>query len=128
MRFFLRKHNRLSREKDISSLFSNGNSLFVYPIKMIYCVSDLLDDNATFKVMTVVSKRNFKKAVKRNLLKRRLREVFRLNAYRFFDVIPSGKRVDIALVYVSKDIFESKDIEKAELELFEKLKIKLQKL
>jgi ribonuclease P protein component len=125
MRFFLRKNNRLTHEKDISKLFSSGSSIFVYPVKLLYTFSEIGQDNSTFKIMVVVSKRNLKRAVKRNLIKRRLREIFRLNLYRFVDNIPSNKRLDIALIYVSKEIQESSILEKAELELIDKLKLKL---
>ncbi len=125
MRFFLRKNNRLTHEKDISELFSSGSSIFVYPVKLLYKFSKIGPDKAQFKVLVVVSKRNLKRAVKRNLIKRRLREVFRLNLYKFVDSIPSHTRLDIALIYVSKEIQESSDLEKVELELIEKLRLKL---
>jgi ribonuclease P protein component len=75
--------------------------------------------------MFVVSKRSFKRAVKRNLIRRHMREVFRLNVHTIFDSIPENKRVDIALIFVSKDIVETPVIEKSVNELLHKLKTKL---
>lgn len=125
MRFFLRKHNRLTHEKDISALFNGGSSLFCYPIKMAYRLTDVTSEETIFKVMFVVSKRSFKRAVKRNLIRRRMREVFRLNVNSIFESIPQNKRVDIALIFVSKDIVETPVIEKSVIELLHKLKTKL---
>lgn len=125
MRFFLRKHNRLTHEKDISALFNGGSSLFCYPIKMAYRLTDVTSEETIFKVMFVVSKRSFKRAVKRNLIRRRMREVFRLNVHSIFESIPQNKRVDIALIFVSKDIVETPVIEKSVIELLYKLKTKL---
>ena len=125
MRFFLRKHNILSHEKEISALFNGGSSLFNYPIKMAYRLTDVTSDEAVYKVMFVVSKRSFKRAVKRNLIRRRMREVFRLNVHTIFDSIPENKRVDIALIFVSKDIVETPVIEKSVNDLLHKLKTKL---
>lgn len=127
MRFFLRKHNRLVREKDISLLFSNGRSLFVYPVKMIYSITDSTGDNSSFKVMVVVSKKYFKRAVDRNLLRRRLREAFRLNIHTILDVIPEGKRLNIALLYVSKDTLASDTIRKSIVEMFKILPESIEK-
>lgn len=125
MRFFLRKQNRLSHEKDISALFNSGSSLFCYPIKMVFRLTDVSTDESIFKVMFVVSKRSFKRAVKRNLIRRRMREVFRLNVHTIFDSIPENKRVDIALIFVSKDIVETPLIEKSVNELLHKLLSKI---
>lgn len=125
MRFFLRKHNRLNHEKDISALFNGGKTLFCYPIKMAYRLTDLSTDEAVYKVMFVVSKRSFKRAVKRNLIRRRMREIFRLNVHSIVDSIPENKRVDIALIFVSKEIVESPVIEKSINDLFIKLRTKI---
>ena len=54
--------------------------------------------------MVSVSKRFFKRAVKRNLLKRRLREAYRTRK----GLLPAG--VDLMLVYNSKEVLSSPEI------------------
>jgi ribonuclease P protein component len=62
-------------------------------------------------VLFSVPKRNHKRANKRNLLKRRMREAYRLNNAELKGAIMTqGKALDIALVYSSKEILPSKTI------------------
>jgi len=59
-----------------------------------------------------VSKRNFKRAVKRNYIKRRIREGFRLNKQPLKDVLREHNiGLHLMLVYVSKETMEFSDIE-----------------
>lgn len=68
----------------------------------------------TVEVLFSVPKRNHKRANKRNTLKRRMREAYRLNNDALHAAIKEhGKEVDIALVYSSKDLLPYKTIEHA---------------
>ena len=61
------------------------------------------------RIMVSVSKRFFKRAVKRNLLKRRIRESYRLQK----DVLPDGKGADILFIYNSKEVTDSRTVSAA---------------
>lgn len=64
----------------IDRLFAEGRSLHKFPVKLIYLpIKDL--DLQSNKTGVSVPKRNFKKAVDRNYLKRLLREAYRKNKY-----------------------------------------------
>lgn len=91
MNVSLPKQERLSRRIAVRMLFEKGMSVKAYPLKMIYlplsaeaAMEAIKPSEATglsqppkAQVLFTVPKRNFKKAVDRNLLKRRLREAFR---------------------------------------------------
>ena len=64
--------------------------------------------------MFSVSKRNFKKAVDRNVLKRRLREAYRLNKHR----IAASNRLVIAYIYNAKEILTFAQIEERLVKTF----------
>jgi ribonuclease P protein component len=84
MRAHIRKQERLKQEKTIRRLFSARLTLSVYPVILFYTI-DSQPASAGLKVLFSVSRRYFKTAIARNLLKRRMREAFRLNRQNISD-------------------------------------------
>jgi len=76
MKFSLEKEERLKSRKLIGQLYKQGQSVKAYPLRMVYLQIDHYSD---YPVQAAVSvpKRNFKKAVDRNRIKRLLRETYR---------------------------------------------------
>jgi len=110
MRFFHRKKNRLCTEKEIGVLFANGTANFIHPIKLVYLISNNYEDG--YKLLVSVSKRNFKKAVDRNLIKRRIKEAFRIKISPISKILETkGLGINIAFIYVSKNIPTAQEIE-----------------
>lgn len=72
------KIEHLKSRKAIELLFKEGKSIYKYPLKLIWNFQ-ALENIETHQIGVTVPKRNFKKAVDRNLLKRRMREAYRLN-------------------------------------------------
>lgn len=101
MKYRLKKNERLHSQKLIKELFDKGSSFFLYPFKVMVLENDS-DDSETIQVLFSVSKKKIKKAVHRNLIKRRMKEAYRLNK----DILtaPHGIKKSIALIYVSSDI------------------------
>ena len=107
------KAERLSSFREIEDLMRNGKTLFHYPFKVLYKESEpageITGGNPPLhSIMVSVPKKNFKRAVKRNLLKRKIRESYRLNKHLL--VSPQSK-INFLLVYISKNILEYKEIE-----------------
>ncbi|MDH7446305.1 ribonuclease P protein component [Aquimarina sp. 2201CG14-23] len=71
---------KLKSKKEIELLFSEGKSIARYPIRLIYRKA-LSQGEVNVLAAVSVSKRNFKKAVDRNRIKRLLRESYRKNKY-----------------------------------------------
>ncbi len=87
-----KKQERLKKRKLIEQLFAEGKSITVFPIKLVYLQ---IDHQSPYKIQAGVSasKRNFKKAVDRNKLKRLLREVYRKNKYLIYDSEHTKKHI-----------------------------------
>ena len=108
----LPKSERLSSLTAVRRLFADGASGFVYPFR--YMVLKTESTTPSVEVLFSVPKRNHKRANKRNTLKRRMREAYRLNNDALHAAIKEhGKDLDIALVYSTKDILQYKTIEHA---------------
>ena len=110
MGFSFRKEERLKKKKDIQELFDKGSSFYLYPFK-VYVQPRV---NATaHQVLISVSTRNFKRAVDRNLIKRRIREAYRLQKHKLPDTkLASG------FIYTAKEILPFWEIENKLLVVF----------
>ena len=113
--FSFSKSERISEKKIIDSLFSSGNKFSVYPFDVRFLNQDENSDSIS-KVLITVSSSKIKSAVKRNLLKRRIKESYRINKN-----IISNKLLMIAFVYVSEEIFTFSVIDKAIKKILKKL-------
>lgn len=110
MRFFFRKKEKLTSENEIDLLFTSGRSSFIYPIKVIFDINTNHPNER--KVLVTVSKRYLKNAVDRNLIKRRLREAYRLNALNLTSVLEARKiSINIGFIYTSSKIIPFEKIE-----------------
>lgn len=110
------KEERLYAEKRIEALFAGGSSFIAYPLRVVYLTRDkeLEEESPQVSILISVSKKRFKRAVKRNRVKRLVREAYRLNKKELIDfAIQSGKSYDIAFLYLKSDLPTYEEIEKA---------------
>lgn len=123
--FTLHKEERLCSQKTIEQLFTSGDSFLAYPLKVVF-LRTKGDQPSPVQAAFTVSKRNFKRAVKRNILKRRMREAYRLNKAILYGQIGQKERaVALMFVFIGKDIAEYAMIEKAMILAFKKLVAKI---
>ncbi len=123
--FSFPKKEKLCSQKVIEELFSSGRSFIKYPLRVVFMVQEEQPDT-NMKVLVSVSKRRFKRAYKRNLLKRRIREAYRLNKHLIFPLLEKNSvNIAIAFVYIHTGILPYSEIEKAMRATLESLKTKL---
>jgi len=101
------KEERLYKKKLIQELFENGSSFYLYPFKVIWLSSEESENN---QVLFSVSKRNFKRAVDRNAIKRKLREAYRLNKHQN-QLSSHQPSLLIGYIYTGKEILDFRVIE-----------------
>jgi len=110
-RFTFRKEERLCSKKLFDQLFANGTSFLVYPLKVLYVVAEH-SGGYPVQAAFAASKKLFRKAVFRSLLKRRMREAYRLNKHILYHRA-GDKKLVIIFIYVGKEIMDFHQIEKA---------------
>lgn len=118
-KFTFKKEERLNKEKWIQELFEKGSSFQFHPFRVIY----LPHPDPVYplhQVLISVSTRNFKRAVDRNMIKRRIREAYRLNKSK---ILSPGKWL-IAYIYTAREILSSEIIHKKLSLTFERLQRK----
>lgn len=98
----LKKKERLSVGTDLSRLFASGRYGFTDGFRYCYRIGNELPFN---RIVVSVPKKCFRRAVKRNLLKRRIREAYRLNK-NLLPVNAEKGGTDILFIYSSKDILD----------------------
>lgn len=109
------KQERLCSNKSIDRLFSSGDSFVAYPLRVVFFIEDEeVEDKRYATIIISVSKRKFKRAVKRNRVKRLIREAYRLNKTLYSDILNQyGIRIDMAFLYLKDELPTYTEIEKA---------------
>ncbi|MEQ9098398.1 MAG: ribonuclease P protein component [Imperialibacter sp.] len=95
------KSERLKRDKRIKELFQKGSSFFLYPLLIKYMESPVPE--GVNQILFSVSKKNFKRAVDRNLLRRRMFEAYRLHKHTLTSLPDQENFLLIAYIYVGKE-------------------------
>ena len=112
-KFTFPKQERLSWKRHIDLLFANGRSFVAFPLRVIYLPVEEDALSARASVLISVPKKKFKRAIKRNLIKRRMREAYRIHKQELFDALANNRqRMLVAFLYLDKEILPFSEIEK----------------
>ena len=107
-----KKEEKVIGENRIDSLFIEGKSFVAFPLRVLYQKTELLLPSS-ISVLVSVPKKRIKSAVKRNRIKRQIREAYRLNKH-YLDAVTESidHNLDIAFVFVKEELMEYSIIEK----------------
>lgn len=108
----------------IRRIFDSGQSGFVFPFRYVWYAEP--DTESSVEVLFSVPKKFHKRANKRNLMRRRTKEAYRLRKQTLH--IPAetaAANVDMALIYSSKEILSYKTIEHAVRRILEQVAAQL---
>ena len=130
----LRKEERLCSKKLIDTLFGTGGShaMTAYPLKAVYRLIDSKTETSVSKetvmeskvqVLVSVPKKQFKRAVKRNRVKRQVREAYRKHkSYVTLRVNElTDKQLLIAFIWLSNELIDSVTIEQRVSNLLQRI-------
>ena len=119
------KNERLCSKILIDRLIESGKSFNHSPYRISWL--PIAESSAPVKIVISVPKRSFKKAVDRNRLKRQIREVYRKEKQKIYDVLgdqpagQAGKKILVMIVYIAKTKMEFKELELKLIEALERL-------
>ncbi len=116
-----KKEERLCNKSAIDQLFKKGKHFFVHPFKVIWLESDQ-DSTYPAQIMISVSKRNFKKAVDRNYIKRIIRETYRKNKQFLYETLETKhKKLTFTLIYTAKEVIAYDELDRRMIQLLNQL-------
>lgn len=108
----LPKAERLRAQKQIVALMEKGSICFHFPFKVFFALVPADAGRPNSQMAVTVPKRNFKRAVKRNLLKRRTREAFRKNKAPLIEALQAqNKTITVFFHYIAPEILPYDHIE-----------------
>lgn len=138
-RFTLRKAEKLRHKNLVDSLFSNGKSIYDFPLRLVYRPLSSEDLQKSFRdripektgklqMLVTIPKKKRRHAVDRVLLRRRIREAYRLNRLSLAELINGRDDIaslSMAFIFLGTDNVSYSEIEKKMINLLSRLKKKL---
>lgn len=119
--YTFKKEERLCSRKHLDLLFKNGSSFLLYPFRVSYI---FVDEPAEVQAQVVINvpKKRYKRAVDRNLLKRRIREAYRLNKQEnFYTKLPTDRGLLLfSIQFVGKEKYDFEFIQKKLIATFKR--------
>ncbi|HSY61911.1 MAG TPA: ribonuclease P protein component [Cytophaga sp.] len=104
------KKEKLTSKIIIDRLFKDGQSRFKYPFRVLF-LSDEAYSEPFPQLVISVSKRNFKRAVDRNRIKRLIREAYRLQKDEILSLF-LDKPSYVAILYTAKEEIQLEELKK----------------
>lgn len=115
------KTERLCSTKIIADLFENGNTFYTPVFKVVWEKSPVALPSPA-QVAFSVTRRGFRLAVTRNLIKRRMRESYRKNKKELYDcLISQNIQLVYIVIYRESRIADYPLIEKSMIEVISRL-------
>ena len=103
-RYTLGKAERLCSKKLIERLFVGGHKSFpAYPLRVVYMYLNPDEAEADVSILISVPKKRFKRAVKRNFVKRQIREAYRRHKYILLDTLQAqgnSQKMVVAFIWL----------------------------
>lgn len=113
-RYTLDKSERLCSKKLIERLFAGGNKSFpAYPLRVVYMWVTPTDSQADASMLISVPKKRFKHAVKRNHVKRQVREAYRLNKHILLDALKNQetpRKLVVAFIWLDNKVHPTEEV------------------
>lgn len=125
----LKKKERLCSRTLIEKLFHKGGSrsMAAFPLRLVYMLADSGSAAPSAQMLVSVPKRCFKRAVKRNRVKRQVREAYRKNKATVYGGLEGrdGASLSMAFIWLDDKLWPSSDVDAKVANLMQRLSEKL---
>lgn len=122
------KQERMTSRKLMEQLFAGGRrSMSAFPLRAVFMTVAREEGAAPVQVLISVSKRHFKRAVKRNRVKRQIREAYRLNKQILWEALAPKptEALALALLWQADDLRDTAEVERSLVSLLNRIAEKL---
>lgn len=128
----LPKSERINCKKLIDRLFKGGGakSMSAFPLRVVFMTEDGDAHEPLAQMMVSVPKRFFKRAVKRNLVKRLVREAYRRNKQVLIDTLQTveqRKTLSLCFIWTDHNLRSYEDVERKTANLLQRIAEKIGK-
>ena len=114
LRYTLTKKERLHLKRDVDALFASGHAFIAYPLRVVIHTTPLTEGEApTCAILAVAAKKYFRRANKRNRVKRLIRESYRLRKHHFLALAEAQEvHLHLGLLSVAKELPTQADVDR----------------
>lgn len=120
--FTFKREERLKSAKAIGRMFQEGQSFGMYPLRLVWLKTEGPPGGFPVQFALSVPKKNFKSAVARNRIRRKVREAWRLNKHRLYEKVETGSgQWAFMVLYTAKEdlpFVQIEDVMKAVIRRF----------
>ena len=109
----LSKDERLCSRTAIEELFNSSShrSMTVFPLRVVYVERKRFAEEQTLQMVVRVPKKSFKRAVKRNRVKRQVREAFRMSKQPLTELLTERNlTLDVAFIWLDNNLHSSNEV------------------
>lgn len=123
------KEERLNSKKSIEMLFSgNAKSFSAFPLRVVFMPVNA-DRNIPTAILISVPKKRFKRAVKRNRIKRQIRETYRKNKHCLLQLLQEQQNgLLMAFIFMDNELHPSSEIENKLKELLDRISERIKRM
>ena len=112
LRYTLSKEERLHLKRDVDALFASGHAFIAYPLRVVVNTTPIGEgEEPSCAILAVAAKKYFRRANKRNRVKRLIRESYRLRKHRLLNLAKAqGLHIHLGLLSVAKELPTQTDV------------------
>ena len=128
-RYTLSKEERLHLKRDVDALFASGRAFIAYPLRVVYHFAPVAEgDEPSAAILVVAAKKYFRRANKRNRVKRLIRESYRRRKHPLLALAHEHRvHIHLGLLSVAKELPKQTDVDRGMEKALARIAVELEK-